>query len=126
MAKLNLKESFVLAWGLAYIACSVLKPSIHGTSAILGIMIMIPWGSVMITGLFLSRTENYKKTGAVMLLIIGILEVFGGVASWTGLNTWHINLGNRTLLQVSMATYDFVAAIVLLNLGTERLTPAFP
>jgi len=80
----------------------------------------------MITGLFLSRTENYKKTGAVMLLIIGILEVFGGVASWTGLNTWHINLGNRTLLQVSMATYDFAAAIVLLNLGTERLTSASP
>lgn len=122
MAELNLKESFVLAWGLTYIACSILKPDIHGTNIILGIMIMAPWGLAMITGLFLSRTKNYKKLGAVMLLIVGILEVFGGVASWTGLNIWHIALQNQTLLQVSMATYDFISAIILINIGIERIS----
>jgi len=123
-----LRESLVLSWGVAYIACSFLKPDIFGTSEITGIAIMLPWGVIIIGGLLLSKQGNgrIRNIGSILLIVMGLSEVFAAVASWANVISWHVGFGNRTLLQVSMATYDFVAAIVLLNLGTERLTPASP
>jgi len=121
---LNLRESLVLTWSTSYIACCFLRPGIFGTSKTTGIAIMLPWGIAMIAGLLLSRRKGWvRSVGSTLLIATGLGEVFGGVASCVGAVSWHVGLGSGTLLQVSMATYDFVVAIVLLNLGTERLTP---
>lgn len=57
----------------------------------------------------------------MMFFVQGVLMVYGGVASWTGLAVWNVPF-NLEMFQVSMAFADLLGAVFLFVLAiTEKV-----
>lgn len=122
MKSLDLKESVVFSWGITYIACSIIKPDIFGTTPIKGLIMMFPLGLLISSSVLMVKNRGlYVFFGSLILIFLGIFGIFAGVASWSNMIVWNVETDNQALLQVSMATYDFVVAFLMLNIGTEKL-----
>ena len=100
-------------WSLSYIACFIIKPDlVYGASKIQSLAFP-SLGLIMLTGLLL----NVKA----LIFVCGLLEVLGGVASWTGVNRWNVSwtVGYDPLAQISMALLDLVSAVFLFKYSLE-------
>jgi len=106
-------DSVILSWGVAYLACSVIKPDIGLDKAV-----MLAVGGLMIAPLILQ--DALPKLSKVLFFIMGCFEAVGVVASWTSFIVWNVPVyGNRALFQVSMAVMDWVAAVALFSKVVE-------
>jgi hypothetical protein len=64
-------------------------------------------GLIMLVGLLLQIKS--------IIFMCGILEVFAGIASWTGVIRWNViwTAGYDPLAQITMALLDIVSAVFL-------------
>ena len=111
----DLSGSWILMWALAYLACALLKPDVfEGVPHPYGASAMLAMSAGMLAGLFLVGREDPSRTvGRILLAAAGVLEVAGGVASWTGVIRWNVPFEDRGVFGVSMAVLDLVSAVFL-------------
>jgi len=117
----KLAMAWLLMWGFSYIVVGIVAPWISDEPPLAyqilgGIMIFL----VCITPL------AYDKLGNLMLGIIwfsfGIMMVYGGVASWTGLTPWNVLYDFHPLVPISMAFADLIAGFVMFLLAIEEFS----
>lgn len=115
--------AWLLMWGLAYIATAIFAPWIAGDAAD-GTFLYAALGCLILVFLAL-YIMAYNKLGyvftAIFLGILGILEVYGGIASWTGLMIWNVPFANLEIFQVSMAFADLISAAVFFYLAILQI-----
>ncbi|MDQ1281250.1 MAG: hypothetical protein QG670_2515 [Thermoproteota archaeon] len=112
---------WILTWALSYIACFIVKPNFAYTPvSIISPLVGTSFGLVMLIGLL----YNIKP----LLFGFGVLEVFGGVASWTGVIRWNVawTTGYDPLAQIAMALLDLISAIFLFNYSLTPSSTAQP
>jgi hypothetical protein len=112
--------SWLLMWGLSYIACAILAPNIMpGTSnsfyALVGIFIIL-----CVTGHAFNKTRNITRVG---FFIFAILETFSGVGSYTGAYLWNVPFQDLAPFQVSMAFADLISAAMMFWLALTIFEP---
>jgi len=106
---MRLSSAFILGWGITYIACGFLMPSIG-----LGCYLMLLIGCLEIMPLIFE--SNYPVASSYLFLFMGIAEIVGSVLSWVGMPVWSVpSFGNQAAYQVSMAFMDFAAGVILLS-----------
>lgn len=110
--------AWLLMWALSYFAVATLAPGVGGTSERVGAALYTLVGGLILIALTLTVTQSpmLRGTGKLMLLVLGLFEVWGGVASWTGVSIWNIPFANKELFQVSMAFADLISAAFMLYL----------
>lgn len=107
----RMTKVYLLAWGISYVACLLLKPDIAGATG--GRELLLFMGALILLGLAAEMFEQHDLAEALYGLS-GVLEVFGMVASWTGVVVWNVkSFENQALYQLNMAMLDFAAAILL-------------
>lgn len=100
---------WILMWSLSYLACIILKPDLfYGGNKVFSQLGCTSMGLMMLAGLLF----NVKP----LLLCCGVIEVFCGVASWTGVTRWNVawTTGYDPLAQISMGLLDLISAVFLL------------
>jgi len=110
-------------WGLAYIATAIFAPWIAEDVAA-GTLLYAVLGCLILFFLILYRIA-YDNLGyvftAILLGAIGILEVYSGIASWTGLMMWNVPFANLEIFQVSMAFADLISAVIFFYLAILQI-----
>lgn len=112
-------DSVILSWGLTYLACAILKPDIGGTyfgvsNPPLGALFLALVGILILLPMLLERLNTLTSLSQTLFFIMGCFESIGVVLSWTSIVLWNIPAyGNQALFQISMATFDWVAAAAL-------------
>ena len=109
----SLSFYWILMWSLSYIMSFIIKPDlVYGASNILSFAFP-SFGLIMLFGLLF----NVKS----VTFLCGILEVFGGVASWTGVLHWNVvwAIDYDPLVQISMALLDLISAVFLFTYALE-------
>jgi hypothetical protein len=106
-------------WGLAYIVTAFIAPNVSPDTPALFYGI---FGGLILFCLLLQRLGNDKVGDAITRCLwcaLGAIEVFSGVASWTGYGLWNVPFPNKELFQVSMAFADLISAVFMFVLATE-------
>jgi len=109
-------------WGLAYIFTAIFTPAIAGdvTSgkilyALIGVLLLFT---------LLMDYMSYDKLGFTIIrffyCLLGAIEVFGGIASWTGLVTWNVPFTQKEMFNISMAFVDLLSAVFLFVLAIDK------
>ena len=83
-------------WALTYIICGVVAPNLEG-NAISGIVIYEGIGVLELIALALSLKGSRHWYSQVPLFAMALVEVFGGVASWTGVCVWNVPFSDKSL-----------------------------
>lgn len=60
------------------------------------------------------------RVNAILLVVLAMLSVYSGVASWTGKAIWAVPFANKEIFQVSMAFLDLLGAVFMLDLALEK------
>jgi len=113
-------------WALSYIAVAILCPTVSGLGQLESVVFYMVIGWALIIALLLRWWEKdnrfYKPVANIILFVLGIFEVFGGVASWTGVSLWNVPFENIAAFQISMAFADLLSAVMMfaLAIGGER------
>lgn len=123
---MNLKTlaiAWTLMWGLSYIFVAFVAPNIAIDTPAFFYLIL---GAIMI----LSTWLRYFTTNPLgrtlirgLLLILGALEVYGGIASFSGVGLWNVPFANIEIFQVSMAFADLISAVFLFVLAIDKWNP---
>ena len=110
--------SWILMWGGAYIATAVFAPQISGDPFLGAIFYMI-LGLAIIASVLV---YIFSKTilGPLLLLVLAIVGIYGGVASWSGIAIWNVPFANKELFQVSMAFGELATSVLMLYLSLFR------
>lgn len=104
-----------LMWSLSYIACNMIKPDlVYGTTKSLSLLGFPTFGLIMLAGLLFDVKP--------LLFGCGVIEVFAGVASWTGIIRWNVvwTTSYDPLAQISMALLDLVSAVFLFHYSIDQ------
>lgn len=106
----TLTDGLIMAWGIAYLAASLLRPGILKSA--FGYEISTPHSTLvmLIVGFLMLVAIIFKLWP--LLLGLGVFEAFGMVFSWTGMMVWRTPL-SYSAAQISMAVLDFLMAAVL-------------
>ena len=112
---------WLLMWAIAYIVTTIYAPSISG-DPFLGSVMYSALGSAIIVLVIIRAfkhdpTELLSYCVRLLLFIMAILEIYGGITSWTGLAVWNVPFANKELFQISMAFADLVSAVLMLYLA---------
>lgn len=104
---MSLLEAFIAVWALSYIICVYKK-----TCNVPYDQLLFPvWGLLMMLNLLVFKNP-------VLYLLLGIVEVIGGVMSFLGDVKWKLSwTGDSGVAQVMMALGDFLAATALFLLA---------
>ena len=120
--------AWTLMWAFAYIFTAVFAPYVGGEDVTTNFVTFLGLGAWMIISLALysnkSPCVNVSITrseiiGRIFLFWLGLIEVFGGITSWTGLALWNVPFPNKELFQVSMAFADLIAAVFMFYLAID-------
>jgi hypothetical protein len=105
-------------WGGAYIATAIFAPQISGDS-FLGTVFYMILGVATIASVLV---HIFSKTmlGPLLLLVLAIIGIYGGVASWSGIAIWNVPFPNKELFQVSMAFGELITSVLMLYLTLFR------
>jgi len=112
---------WLLMWGIAYIVTAIYAPGIGG-DPFLGSMMYSALGGAIIVLVIIRAfkhdpTEFLSYWVRVLLFVVALIEIYGGIASWTGLAVWNVPFTNKELFQISMAFADLVSAVLMLYLA---------
>ncbi len=109
---------WTLMWGLAYFATGLFTPEIMGSSTLIGFLTCDVLGGAIIFALELRQlSSSWRTLARVMLVILALVEISGGILSWSGASLWNIPFANKEIFQVSMAFADLVSAVFMLYLA---------
>ena len=113
--------AWCLMWGSCYVIVAVTAPWVSDLSnivyACLGVWILL---SLVLS--YLVHDRFGLIIIRMMFLVQGVLLVYGGVTSWTGLTIWNVPF-NPEIFQVSMAFADLLGAVFLFVLAmTEKVS----
>lgn len=114
--------AWTLMWGLAYIMTAFFAPWTSGIDTDATSLLYFFLGAFIIASVGLvnlAKMEIYISLGRLLLFIFGVIEVFGGIASWTGLALWNVPFPNKELFQVSMAFADLLSAVFMFYLAID-------
>jgi len=114
----RLAVAWCLMWGISYLVVAVTTPWISEVSNI----IYASLGAWILLSLALLHLVHSKIGHIIIRLMFfaqGVLMVYGGVTSWTGIAVWNVPF-NPELFQVSMAFADLLAAVFLFVLATSE------
>ena len=101
-------------WSLSYVACFVIKPDLSvSNTGVISLLVFPSFGLIMLAGLLF----NVKS----VLFGCGVVEVFAGVASWTGVVHWNVvwTIGYDPLAQITMALLDLISAVFLFHYALD-------
>jgi hypothetical protein len=119
-------KQFAIAWNImwafSYLVVAFLAPNIGGGSTTGNMLIFLAFGIALLSATVLtSWTKGTMRTaGRILLVILAIISVASGVASWTGVALWNVPFANKELFQVSMAFADLIGAVFMLDLTLEK------
>lgn len=108
-----------LMWGLGYIIVALSAPWIGGEEVTINIALYMALGIGILFSLTLLYLKKWYRVGRGILMILGVISVYGGIASWTGLTLWNVPFPNRELFQVSMAFADLLGAVFMFVLAID-------
>lgn len=128
--------AWLLMWAISYIAVAIVSPNIGENNTALNICLYMFMGTaILTTTLFYTFTATptaYFKMpevkhkllikhryACILLVFLAVLEIRGGVASWTGATIWNVPFPNKELFQVSMAFADLISAVFMLYLALD-------
>jgi len=113
---------YLLMWGLAYTVTAIVAPGIGGDPS-QAVVLYSGLGIAIVVSVAL-RSTDYAWHGIRIsgppLFILAVIEVFGGILSWTGVSIWNVPFQNIELFQVSMAFADLVSAVLMFYLSFYR------
>lgn len=108
-----------IMWGSAYICVAFIAPEIFGDIDF-GVVACILLGIlILIAVCLLYANMPFRQVGKFLFIILGTVEVFSGVASWTGVVRWNVPFVVVELFQVSMAFMDLISAVFMFVLVLE-------
>lgn len=109
----TLAVAWNVMWSLSYIVVSLIAPDISlDTPAFLYTMLGVVLFVVLILS-YIATTLTSRIVVSAMLSILGVLMVYGGIASWAGVGLWNIPFANIELFQVSMAFANLLSAVFI-------------
>ena len=111
--------AWLLMWAFAYIMTAFFAPYIGAGDVIVNFAIFYALGSWILCSLILYWVERFRFIGRIFLFILGLVEVFGGIASWCGLVVWNVPFANKEIFQVSMAFADLISAVFMFYLAID-------
>jgi len=131
--------AWLVMWALSYLLVAVIAPGIGGSPiwessllflafgiALFTAIIFVSWSSFYLKQTLVPNTvegtkaaKNLGLIGRIMLIILAMLSVYSGVASWTGVALWVVPFANKEVFQVSMAFADLIGAAFMLDLALE-------
>ncbi len=106
---------WLVMWGLSYIFYAALVPWLDLVPKIL----FAGFGIVIVGSAICSGLAGKKWQLSIINVVLALLQIYGGVASWTGLHIWNVPFANKEMFQISMACADLLAAVFLLYLASE-------
>lgn len=110
--------AWTIMWGISYIMVALFVPAVSDTPALAyGV-----FGAVILLCcyLYLSPNKFERDVARCLFFGLGVMEVFGGVASWTGLSRWNVPFMTVEAFQVSMAFADLISAAFMFNLAITK------
>lgn len=122
---MRISDSWILMWGIAYLACAIVAPDIFlDLPVLISRLTLITVGTIMICGLIFANnrdifgqpvSQSIAKVGRVILFVMGVEETFGGILSFSGQIMWNVPFADKALFNVSMAFAELVTAMFLFN-----------
>ena len=118
-------KAWLIAWGISYIATAAFAPGIGGSS-VEGAVVYSLLGAAILAAVACRTYTAHARAlvpspiwivGRWLLAILGLIEVIGCVASWTGLSMWNVPFANKEMFQVSMAAADLISAVFMFLLA---------
>ena len=109
-----LTMTILLSWALSYLVCALMKPDLIGNlPPFWSCQVMAYVGTLLLLALVLELLDE-PVISCLLYALLGMFEVIGFVGSWTGVLIWRPALfGAQPEYQISMAVFDWVAAITL-------------
>jgi len=106
-----------IMWGLSYIIVAAVAPWIADGDILTNISLYIGLGLAILIGLILRLSTKHQLLGRIILAFTALIEIYGGITSWTGITRWNISSPNPEIFQVSMAFADLISAVFMLTLA---------
>ena len=117
-------RSFALAWnimwGLCYVLVALIAPDIAGLPFLFGGILYASLGIILLAAVGLSLFGTHANFGRLVFFVMGVLMVWAGVESWTGLGLWKVPFENKELFQVSMAAADLLSGASMFFLSLTK------
>jgi len=112
---MNIIDGWILVWGFSYVSCGFIKPDIFGNlSPTKSRIALLVDGVAILAGLALRNSP----IGKIILGITGLLEVVGGIASWSGVIKWNVPFEDKAPFNISMAFADLISALSMFIIAT--------
>jgi len=114
----NFAVSWLIAWGMSYIATAIFAPSIAGDFRV-GILTYTLVGILIIatsTLKWFPNTNPFDRIRRFTLFVLASMSILSGVQSWTGVLIWNVPFASKELFQITMAFMDFISAVFMLIL----------
>lgn len=108
--------AWVLMWSLSYIMVAIVAPFISDVAPLV-------YGTLGVWLAFTLLLQHlaYDKLGRCIVRMLwvcnGVLMVYGGITSWTGVAVWNVPFPNKEVFQVSMALADLLSAVLMFSLA---------
>jgi hypothetical protein len=112
-----------LMWALSYLVVAFVAPGIGGNPVWLSTVVFLVFGIALLSATVMTSWAKYNATrtvGRIMLVILAVISVYSGIASWTGVALWIVPFADKALFQVSMAFADLIGAAFMLDLALEK------
>ena len=110
-----------IMWALSYLVVAFVAPGIGGNPVWLSTVVFVLFGIALLSATILTRwaKSTTRTAGRIMLIILAVISVYSGVASWTGAALWVVPFADKEIFQVSMAFADLLGAVFMLDLALE-------
>jgi sulfite exporter TauE/SafE len=107
-------------WGLCYVLVALIAPDIAGLPLLFGGILYASLGIILLAAVGLSLFGTHANFGRLVFFVMGVLMVWAGVESWTGLGLWKVPFENKELFQVSMAAADLLSGASMFFLSLTK------
>lgn len=110
-----LTMAILVSWTSSYWVCAASKPDIIANwPPSISAFFLSVFGAFLMSGVIIELAGNLDFAG-VIYVICAVFEIVGFVNSWVGNIAWRVSAGVCVPeYQISMAVFDWVAAITLL------------
>lgn len=106
-----------IMWGFSYIIVAAVAPWIVDGDILTNISLYIGLGLAILIGVILRLSTKHQLLGRIILSFTALIEIYGGITSWTGITPWNVPFPNPEIFQVSMAFADLISAVFMLTLA---------
>ena len=106
-------------WALSYLIVAFVAPGVGGPPIWESAVAFLVFGAALLAATLIltaypGKNKNVKVVARLTLLILAVLEVYSGIASFTGVFIWVVPFANKEVFQVSMAFADLIGAAAMI------------